>query len=85
MKRLSVNGKVGQVAEAIQAELVFALRAKSATVQLPSVKKFLVAVKPANAPDAVMVPVDVDDLAKIPAKAQAAESRGRRDRHRTIP
>jgi hypothetical protein len=76
VKRLSVNGKVGQVSEAVQAELVFALRAKSATVQLPSVKKFLVALKPADAPDAVMVPVDVDDLAKIPAKLKQPKAVG---------
>ena len=76
VKRLSVNGKVGQVSEAVQAELVFALRAKSATVQLPSVKKFLVALKPADAPDAVMVPVDVDDPAKIPAKLKQPKAVG---------
>ena len=76
VKRLSVNGKVGHVSEAVQAELIFALRAKSATVQLPSVKKFLVALKPADAPDAVMVPVDVDDPAKIPAKLKQPKAVG---------
>ena len=75
-KRLSVNGKVGNVPEAIQGELVLALRATSAAVQLPSVKKFLVAVKPADAPDAVMVPVDVDDLAKIPGKLRQPKAVG---------
>lgn len=64
VKRVSVNGKVGAVAEATQAELVLALRAKSPAVQLPSVKKYLVAVKPANAPEAVAMPVDVDELPK---------------------
>ena len=75
-KRLSINGKVGNVPEAVQGELVLALRATSATVQLPSVKKFLVAVKPADAPDAVMVPVDVDDLAKIPGKLKQPKAVG---------
>lgn len=64
VKRVSVNGKVGAVAEATQAELVLALRAKSPGVQLPSVKKYLVAVKPANAPEAIAVPVDVDEMPK---------------------
>ena len=65
VKRVSVNGKVGAVAESTQAELVLALRAKSPAVQLPSVKKYLVAVKPANAPEAVAMPVDVDELPKL--------------------
>jgi len=64
VKRISVNGKVGAVAEATQAELVLALRAKSPAVQLPSVKKYLMAVKPANAPEAIAVPVDVDEMPK---------------------
>ena len=64
VKRVSVNGKVGAVAESTQAELVLALQAKSPAVQLPSVKKYLVAVKPANAPEAVAMPVDVDELPK---------------------
>jgi len=64
VKRVSVDGKVGAVAESTQAELVLALRAKSPAVQLPSVKKYLVAVKPANAPEAIAVPVDVDELPK---------------------
>ena len=68
VKRLSVNGKVGAVTEDTQAELVLALQAKSPTVQLPSVKKFLMAVKPANAPDALAVPVDVDQLPKPSGK-----------------
>ncbi|HET9605769.1 MAG TPA: hypothetical protein VFO87_01880, partial [Nitrospira sp.] len=65
VKRVSVKGKVGAVAESTQAELVLALRAKSPAVQLPSVKKYLVAVKPANAPEAIAVPVDVDELPKL--------------------
>lgn len=68
VKRLTVNGKVGAVAEATQAELVLALRAKSPSVQLPSVKKFLVAIKPANAPEAIAVPVDVDQPPSVSGK-----------------
>jgi hypothetical protein len=64
VKRVSVDGKVGAVIEATQAELVLSLRAKSPAVQLPSVKKYLVAVKPANAPEALAMPVDVDELPK---------------------
>lgn len=68
VKRLTVNGKVGAVAEATQAELVLALRAKAPSVQLPSVKKFLVSVKPANAPEAIAVPVDVDQPPSVTGK-----------------
>ena len=75
VKYLSVNGKVGAVSEATQAELVLALRAKSPAVQLPSVKKYLVAVKPANAAEAVAVPVDVDDLPK-PGKLKQPKAVG---------
>ena len=76
VKRLSVNGKVGAVSEDTQAELVLALRAKSPTVQLPSVKKFLMAVKPANAPDALAVPVDVDQLPKPSGKLKQPKAVG---------
>ena len=76
VKRLSVDGKVGAVTEDTQAELVLALRAKSPTVQLPSVKKFLMAVKPANAPEALTVPVDVDLLPKPSGKLKQPKSVG---------
>jgi hypothetical protein len=76
VKRLSVNGKVGPVTEESQAELVLALRAKSPTVQLPSVKKFLMAVKPANAPDAMAMPVDVDELPKASGKLKQPKAVG---------
>lgn len=76
VKRLSVNGKVGAVTEETQAELVLALRAKSPTVQLPSVKKFLMAVKPATAPEALAVPVDVDQLPKPSGKLKQPKAVG---------
>jgi hypothetical protein len=76
VKRLTVNGKVGAVAEATQAELVLALRAKSPSVKLPSVKKFLVALKPANAADAIAVPVDVDQVPKVTAKLKQPKAVG---------
>jgi hypothetical protein len=64
VKRLTLDGKVGEVAAAVQAELTLMLRAGSPTVQLPSAKKFLVAMKPASAPGAQSLPVDVDQLPK---------------------
>jgi len=76
VKRVSVNGKVGAVPEATQAELVLSLRAKSPTVQLPSVKKYLVAVKPANSPEAVAVPLDVDELPNLPGKLKQPKGVG---------
>lgn len=76
VKRLSVDGKVGAVAEPIQAELILSVRAKSPAVHLPSVKKFLVAMKPANAPDATMTPVDVDEIPKVPAKLKQPKAVG---------
>src|SRR5688572_18558792 len=76
VKRLSLNGKVGAVTEAMQAELVLALRAASPAVQLPSVKKFLVAMKPADAPDALIIPVDVDELPKMPGRLKQPKAVG---------
>ena len=76
VKRLSVDGKVGAVTEESQAELVLALRAKSSAVQLPSVKKFVMAVKPANAPDALALPVDVDELPKASGRLKQPKAVG---------
>jgi hypothetical protein len=64
VKHLTLDGKVGTVKDAVQAELMLMLRAGSPSVQLPSAKKFLVAVKPASATEVVMLPVDVDQLPK---------------------
>jgi hypothetical protein len=62
VKHLTLDGKVGTVKDAVQAELMLMLRAGSPSVQLPSAKKFLVAVKPASATEVVALPVDVDQL-----------------------
>ncbi len=64
VKRLTLDGKVGEVTAAVQAELTLMLRAGAPSVQLPSAKKFLVAMKPASAPGAQSLPVDVDQLPK---------------------
>jgi len=64
VKRVTVDGKVGTVKEAVHAELTLILRAGSPLVQLPSAKKFLVAMKPESATEAVALPVDVDQLPK---------------------
>lgn len=64
VKRVSLDGKVGTVTEAGQAELVLVLRSQSAAAKMPAAKKFLVAMRPADAPEAAMVPVDVDQVPK---------------------
>jgi hypothetical protein len=64
VKHVTLDGKVGTVKEAVQEELTLMLRAGSPTVQLPSAKKFLVAMKPESATEAVVLPVDVDHLPK---------------------
>jgi hypothetical protein len=74
-KRVSVNGKVGAVPEATEAELVLSVRAKSPAVQLPSVKRYLVAVKPATAAEAA-IPVDVDELPKLSGKFKQPKAVG---------
>jgi len=63
-KHLTLDGKVGTVKDAVQAELTLMLRAGSPSVQLPPAKKFLVAMKPASATEVVALPVDVDQLPK---------------------
>jgi len=64
MKRMTLDGKVGMVKDAVQEELTLILRAGSPSVRLPSPKKFLVAMKPGAAAEAVALPVDVDQLSK---------------------
>ena len=64
VKHLTLDGKVGIVKEAFQEELTLMLRAGGPSVQLPSAKKFLVAMKPGSATEAVTLPVDVDQLPK---------------------
>jgi len=64
VKHMTLDGKVGTVKDAVQAELTLILRAGSPSVQLPSAKKFLVAMKPKSATEAVVLPVNVDQLPK---------------------
>jgi hypothetical protein len=64
IKRLTLDGKVGMVKDAVQEELTLMLRAGSSSVQLPSAKKFLVAMKPEPGTEAQALPVDVDRLPK---------------------
>ena len=64
VKHVTLDGKVGTVKDVLQGELTLMLRAGSPSVQLPSAKKFLVAMKPESATEAVALPVDVDQLPK---------------------
>ena len=64
VKHLTLDGKVGRVNDAVQEELTLMLRAGSPSVQLPSAKKFLVAMKPGSATEIVALSVDVDRLPK---------------------
>lgn len=64
VKHITVDGKVGRVKEAMQEELTLMLRAGSPSVQLPSAKKFLLAMKPESGTEAQAQPVDVDRLPK---------------------
>jgi hypothetical protein len=64
VKHMTLDGKVGTVKDAVQAEVMLILRAGSPSVQLPSAKKFLVAMKPESATEAMTLPVNVDQLPK---------------------
>jgi len=64
VKHMTLDGKVGTVNDTVSAELTLILRAGSPSVQLPSAKKFLVAMKPTSATEAVVLPVNVDQLPK---------------------
>ena len=64
VKHLTLDGKVGRVKDAVQEELTLTLRAGSLSVQLPSAKKFLVAMKPGSATETLALSVDVDHLPK---------------------
>ena len=64
VKRVTLAGKVGTVKNAVQEELTLMLRAGSPSVQLPSAKKFLVAMKPGSLTEVVAQPIDVDQPPK---------------------
>ena len=67
IRRVTVEGTVGKVSEAEQAELICALQA-AANVTLPSSKKFFVAVRPEAADATEVMSVDVDQLPGKKAK-----------------
>ncbi|NWF74344.1 MAG: hypothetical protein HXY51_15075 [Nitrospirae bacterium] len=64
VKHVMLDGKVGTVKDVVSAELTLTLRAGSPSVQLPSPKKFLLAMKPGSATEIAALPVDVDQLPK---------------------
>ena len=68
VRRVAVDGKVGAVAGIEQAELICTLRA-SANVELPSSKKFLVAIRPDRSDAVEVLSVDVDQLPKANGKS----------------
>ncbi|MCC2641296.1 MAG: hypothetical protein K0S45_1709 [Nitrospira sp.] len=73
IRRASIDGKVGTVSDMEQAELICTLRA-SANVELPSSKKFFVAIHPDRSDGVEVLSVDVDQLPTMngkPAQSQA--------------
>lgn len=68
VRRVTVEGKVGTVPGIEQAELICTLRA-SANADLPSAKKFLVAIRPDRSDDVEVLSVDVDQLPKANGKS----------------
>ena len=67
VRRVAVDGKVGAISTAEQAELICALRASS-NVELPSSKKFFVAIRPERSDTVEVLSVDVDQLPKANGK-----------------
>lgn len=67
VRRVAVDGKVGAISTAEQAELICALRASS-NVELPSSKKFFVAIRPERSDAVEVLSVDVDQLPKANGK-----------------
>jgi hypothetical protein len=67
VKHMVLEGKVGRVNNAVQAELTLTLHAGSQSAQLPSPKKFLVAMVPESGTRVQAAPVDVDQLPKRPS------------------
>lgn len=60
VRHLSVQGKAGAIKNPIRAELTLTLRTSSSLAQMPSVKKFPVALKPEGGSDEATESVDVD-------------------------
>ena len=67
VRRVAVDGKVGLVSNVEQAELICALRA-APNVELPSAKKFFVAIHPDHNEEIEVLSVDVDQLPKTNGK-----------------
>ncbi len=76
VRRVTVDGTVGAVREPVQAELILTLQAASASVQLPSAKKFVVAMKPESDAEAALIPVDVDQLPRRAGKLKQPKAVG---------
>ena len=64
VRRLTLDGKVGMVKDAGQGELTLLLLAGSPSAQLPSAKKFRVAMKPDSTAKIMPLSADVDQLPK---------------------
>jgi hypothetical protein len=75
VRRVAVNGKVGTVSSMEQAELICALRA-SGNVELPSAKKFFVAIRPDRSDAVEVLSVDVDQLPKMNGKSAQSHAIG---------
>jgi hypothetical protein len=75
VRRVSVGGKVGAVSNIEQAELICALRA-SANVELPTAKKFFVAIRPDRSDAVEVLSVDVDQLPAMNGKAAQPQAVG---------
>jgi hypothetical protein len=67
IRRVAVEGKLGAISASEQAELVCTLQA-AAGVELPSAKKFVVAVSSEHSDQVEVLSVDVDQLPKAPGK-----------------
>ena len=75
VRRVAVEGKVGAVYSIEQAELICTLRA-SANADLPSSKKFFVAIRPDRSDAVEVLSVDVDQLPKMNGKSVQSHALG---------
>ncbi|WP_455377740.1 hypothetical protein [Petrachloros mirabilis] len=62
VKNVTLEGKIGPAKETVPAQLTLELRTKSAAVRLPSAKKFLIPMKPAEALKTETPPANVDEI-----------------------
>lgn len=75
IRRVTVDGKVGTVSDAEQAELICALQA-APNVSLPAPKKFFVAIRPDAGGNVEVLSVDVDQLPSKNGKAVQPQAVG---------